>query len=113
MKRATNATSECILQTILDGLMPLFDIEISLKSQISAAEPWHTLGTVWLVVSIYLSTLLVVRLSDAPRRWLVVMDDSSRYRTKLLRAPPGSLTLLVYRTVTGDLCLMSHPKDYS
>ena len=33
------------------------------------------------------------------------------YRTKLLRAPPGSFTCSVYRTVTRDLGLKSHPKD--
>ena len=33
------------------------------------------------------------------------------YRTKLLRAPPGSLTCSVYSTVTRDLGLTSHPKD--
>ena len=29
-----------------------------------------------------------------------------------LIGPPGSLTCSVYSTVTWDLCLTSHPKDY-
>ena len=34
------------------------------------------------------------------------------YRTKLLRAPPGSLTCSAYSTVTRDFGLTSHPKGY-
>ena len=33
------------------------------------------------------------------------------FRTKLLRDPSGSLTCSVYRTVTRDLGVKSHPKD--
>ena len=50
-----------------------------------------------------LSSLPVAHLSDAPRRRVVV--------TKLLRAPPGSLTCSVYSTVTRDLGLTSDSRD--
>ena len=63
------------------------------------------------VISIYLSSLPVAHMNDAPRRRLVVTGDSAGYRTKLLRIPPGSFTRLVYSTVTQDLGLTSHPKD--
>ena len=52
----------------------------------------------WLLISVYLSSLPVAHLSDAPRRRLV-----QGYRTKLLRAPPGSLTCSMYSNVTRDL----------
>ena len=63
------------------------------------------------VISVYLSSLPVAHLSDAPRRRLVVTGDSARYRTKLLRILPGTLTCSAYSTVTRDLGLTSHPKD--
>ena len=65
--------------------------------------------TFGLVISVYLSSLPVAHLSDAPRRQLVVTGDSAR--TKLLRIPPGSLTCSAYSTVTRDLSLTSHPTD--
>ena len=34
------------------------------------------------------------------------------YRTKLLRAPPSSLMCLAYSTVTRDLGLTAHLKDF-
>ena len=46
-----------------------------------------------------------------PRGRLVLRGIVQGYRTKLLRAPPGSLTCSVYSTVTRDLGLKSHPKD--
>ena len=45
-----------------------------------------------LVISVYLSSLPVVHLSDAPRRRIVVTGDSARIQdetTELLRIPPG------------------------
>ena len=42
---------------------------------------------------------------------IVVTGDVQDYRTKPLRAPPGSLTCSVYSTVTRDLGLKSHLKD--
>ena len=61
------------------------------------------------VLSVYLSTGFPSE--RRPRRRLVVTGDSARYRTKLLRILPGSLTCLAYSTVTWDLGLTSHPKD--
>ena len=58
-----------------------------------------------LVISVYLSSLPAAHLSDAPRRRLVVTGDSARI-------PPGSLTYSAYSTVTRDLGITSHPKDY-
>ena len=58
----------------------------------------------WLVISVYLSSLPVAHLSDAP-------GIVHGYSSKLLRAPPGFLTYSVYSTVTRDLGLKSHPKD--
>ena len=58
-----------------------------------------------LVISVYLSSLQVAHLSDAPRRRLVVTGIVQGYRTKLLRALSGSLTCSLYSTVTWDLGL--------
>ena len=62
--------------------------------------------------SVYLSSLPVTHLSNAPRRRLVVTGNSARM--KLLRAPPGSLTCLWYSTsshATSVSSEKSHPKD--
>ena len=67
------------------------------------------LGNGWLVISIYLLSPPVTHLSDAPRKWLVVTRDSARIQNK---TTPGSLMCSAYSTVTQDLGLMSHPKDY-
>ena len=50
-------------------------------------------------------------MSDAPRKRLVLWWIVQGYRTKLLRATPGSLVCSVYSIVTWDLCLKSHPKE--
>ena len=63
---------------------------------------------IWLVISVYLSSLPVVHL-----RPLVVSGDSARIQDELLRTSPGSLTCSAYSTVTWDLGLRSHPKDNS
>ena len=68
-------------------------------------------GTGDLVIFVYLSSLPVAHLSDALRRRLVVTGIVQEYRTKLLKAPPGSVTCSAYITVTRDLGLKSHPKD--
>ena len=62
-----------------------------------------------LVTSVYLSSL-----PDAPtpKDGYLLRGIVQGYRTKLLRAPPGSLTCPAYSTVKRDLGLMSHPKDY-
>ena len=65
------------------------------------SKPNFTGYLFWLVISVYLLSLLVAHVSDAPRRQLVVTRDSSRYMTKLLRIPPGSLMCSAYSTVTG------------
>ena len=69
----------------------------------STANPKMTRG---LIIFVYLSSLPVDHLSDAPRRRLVVTGIVQGYR-----APPGSLTCSVYSTVTRYLGLKSHPKD--
>ena len=43
--------------------------------------------TAWLVISVYLSSLPVAHLSDAPRRHKLLQDIAQGYRTKLVRAP--------------------------
>ena len=63
-----------------------------------------------LVISVDLLSLAVAHLTEAPRRQLVVTGDCQGYRTKLLRALPGSLTCSVYSTIIRDLGLKSHPK---
>ena len=65
----------------------------------------------WLVISVYLSSLPVARMSDVIRRRLVITGEVQGYRTELLRAPSGSLTYSACSTVTRDLGLKSHPKD--
>ena len=60
-----------------------------------------------LIIFVYLSSLPVAHLSDAPpppRKRLVVTGDSGR--TKLLRIPPGSLTCSVYSTVSSERLLI-------
>ena len=47
---------------------------------------------IWLIISIYVSSLPFAHLSDALRKWLVITGIVHGYRTKLLRALPGSLT---------------------
>ena len=68
---------------------------------------------VWfgLVISVYLSSLPVAHLSEAPRRQLLQRIVQG-YRTKQLRARPGSLACAAYSTVTRDLGLTSHQKNY-
>ena len=48
----------------------------------------------WLVIFVYLSSLPVAHLSDAPRRRLVVTGDSARIQKELLKASPGLLNVL-------------------
>ena len=62
-----------------------------------------------LVIFIYLPSLPVAHLSDAPRRRLVVTGDCARIQDE---TKYGSLTCSAYSTVTRELSLMSHPKDY-
>ena len=57
-----------------------------------------------IVIFVYLSTL--------PEDGYLLRGIVQGYRTKLLRIPPGSLTCSAYSTVTRDLGLTSHPKDY-
>ena len=62
-----------------------------------------------LVIFVYLSSLPVAHLSDAPRRRLVVTGDSARVQDETVE---NFFTRSVYSTVTRDLGLTSHPKDY-
>ena len=62
-----------------------------------------------LFISVYLSSLPVAHLSDAPQK--TVSCYRQGYRTKLLRILPGSLKHSAYSTVTWDLGLTSHAKD--
>ena len=66
-----------------------------------------------LVISVYLSSLPVAHLSDAPGRRLVLGEGLivQGYRTRLLSVPHGSVTYSAYSTVTQDLVLTSHLKE--
>ena len=68
-------------------------------------------GWPWLVIFVYLLSLPVAHLRDAPRRQLVVTGIVQGYIKKLLRAPPGSFTYSAYSTITLDLGLTSYRKD--
>ena len=68
------------------------------------------LRTFWLVIFVYSSSLPVAHLSDAHlRRRLVVTGESARIHDE---STENSAWFSVYSTVTGDLSLTSHPKDY-
>ena len=49
-----------------------------LKVQVEVQSSAYCFLLVGLVISVYLSSLPVAHLSDAPRRWLVVTGDSAR-----------------------------------
>ena len=71
----------------------------------------------YIVISVYLSSLPVAHLSNAPPppRRLVVTGDGAKIQEETTESsawPPGSLTCSEYITVTRDLGLTSHPKDY-
>ena len=65
-----------------------------------------------LVISVYmyLSQLPVAHLSEAPKRRLVVTENSARIQDETTESSAWFFT--VYSTVTWDLGLTSHLKDY-
>ena len=101
-------------------------IEIMLRAALNCIQSvnQHTLRCTWYNIS--------TTVHKAPRCWFLISVYSSwlpawatpqkdcqllrgivqGYRTKLLRAPPGSLTCSAYSTVTRDLGLTFHPQDY-
>ena len=61
-----------------------------------------------LIISVYLSSLPVAYLSDAPRRRLAVTGDSARIQDETSENSAWFFNVL---GVTWDLGLTSHPKD--
>ena len=49
---------------------------------------------IWLVISVYLSSLPIAHLSDAPRRRLVVKGDSARIQDETTESSAWLLNLL-------------------
>ena len=66
----------------------------------------------WFGYFVYSSSLPVAHLSDAPGRRLVVMGDSARIQDETTENSAWFFNVPVYSTVTRDLGLTSHPKDY-
>ena len=66
-----------------------------------------------LLVSVYLSSLPVAHVSDAPRRQLVVTGDSARIQDETTDSSAQFLRARLESTITGDLGLKSSPtKNY-
>ena len=59
----------------------------------------------WLVISLYLSSLPIAYLSDAPRRRLVVTRDSARIQNETTESSACSLACSLYSTVTREFGL--------
>ena len=67
---------------------------MGVDTRVANVAPAASVG--YFVISVNLLSLLVAHLSDAPRRRLVDTGMVQGYRTKLMRALPGSSTCLVY-----------------
>ena len=63
------------------------------------------------LVSVYLSSLPVAHLSDAPITKLVVTVNNARIQDGTTESSTWSLMCSVYSTVTGDHGLKPHPKE--
>ena len=64
-----------------------------------------------LVISVYLSSLPVAHLSDAPSRRLIVTGDSAMIQDETTENSVLFFNVLGVAAVTRDLGLTSHPKD--
>ena len=79
------------------------------KKKSESVKSMPRLAVDWLIISVYLSSLPVAHLGDAPRRLFVVTGDSARIQDETTEN--SALFFYVFSTVTRNVGLTSHPKD--
>ena len=82
-----------------------------MKATAHASKIW--LISVFLVISIYLLSLMVAHLSDASSRQLVITRDSARIQDETTESSTWFFNILGVKHGARDLGLKSHPKTIS